>query len=273
MIRAEPSIHIAQTFHSQDVAQAALTYQSTILQLVVRLMEDEQSPEILHALRTHCRRLQAILQLCGEARDARVLARGVQRLSKLRASHVFKQYLLTIDASQADVALADARIHKQIQKAREAAAYDALAHVVMAHAVPPTLSGAALLDRLESVRQEHHRRLQRLIEKARDSPTRKRLHALRLRLKTIRYQCECIAPQAGSTHDLLRKMIRLQGLLGRYEELSDFRRWGTQLSETVQKQIRNDWKKARKRARAIPGRLAWLLRALGSRDARLSFGQ
>lgn len=273
MTRAEPSIHSAEGSHSQHVAQAALSYQARVLELVSRLIDGDQSPDVLHDLRTHCRRLQAILQLCGKARDVRVLARGVQRLSKLRAWHVFKQYLLAIDASQADVALVDARIHKQIQKIREAAAYEALAQVVMVHAIPCTLSEAALLDRLEVVRQEHLRRVRRLIEAARDSPKRKHLHALRLRLKTIRYQCECVAPQAGSTHDLLRKMIRLQGLLGRYEELSDFRRWGTQLSETVQKQIRNDWKKARKRARAIPGRLAWLLRALGSRDARLSFGQ
>ena len=45
-----------------------------------------------------------------------------------------------------------------------------------------------LLNRPELVRCDHQRRLERLIKTTREAPNRKRLHALRLRIKTIRYQ-------------------------------------------------------------------------------------
>ncbi len=273
MIRAERSIHTREGFHSQHLAQTALAYQAHILQLVSRLMEKDQSPDVLHALRTHCRRLQAILQLFGDERHARLLARRVQRLSKLRAMHVFKQYLTTISAPLQDMARVKMRIQTQRHKIEQARAYDALAQVVMAHAIPPTLSEQALLEQRETVRQDHLRRVRRLIEAAQDSPKRKRLHALRLEIKTIRYQLECCAREENQPNRLLRKMIRLQGLLGRYEELADFRRWGRRLSGAVQDQIKRDWKKSRKRARAVPDHLSWLLRALGSRDLWLPCGQ
>jgi hypothetical protein len=123
-----------------------------------------------------------------------------------------------------------------------------------------------LLNRLELVRCDHQRRLERLIKTTREAPNRKRLHALRLRIKTIRYQREWLESQTVQPQPFLKKLIRLQALLGRYEELADFRRWGKRLSRRVQKRIRKDWKTSRARAKAVPKTLGWLRRAIGAED-------
>jgi len=230
-------------------------------------MSEEEPPEVVHAIRTHMRRLQALLELYGDADHARLMARNVRRLSKLRALQVFRQYLIAIDACPSDLALVDARIHKQVQKLRQAEAYEKIAQAVRDYAIPSaTEPDLFLLERLESVRHGHRQRCRRLIEAARDSPTRKRLHALRLRLKTIRYQREWFEQQTDPHRAYQKKIIRLQGLLGTYEELADFRRWGKRLSAVVQDRIKKDWKKSRKRARAVPGDLSWLRRALGNKN-------
>lgn len=267
MKHSEASIHTGRTSHTQQLNQKALTYQSTVLQLIVRLIDEEEPAEVVHALRTHMRRLQALLELYGDAENAHLMARCVRRLSKLRALQVFRQYLVKIDAFQSDLALVDERIHKQVQKLRQAEAYEKIAQTVREQVIPSaTESDAWLVERLDSVRHDHQRRLRRLIEAARNSPTRKRLHALRLRLKTIRYQREWFAQQTVPNQTFLKRLIRLQGLLGAYEELADFRRWGKRLSTIVQDQIKKDWKKSRKRARAASEDLSWLRRALGTRD-------
>lgn len=267
MKHSEASIHTGRTSHTQQLNQKALAYQSTVLQLIARLIDEEEPAEVVHAIRTHIRRLQALLELYGDAENAHLMARCVRRLSKLRALQVFRQYLVKIDAFQSDLALVDARIHKQVQKLRQAEAYERIAQTVREQVIPSaTESDAWLLERLDSVRHDHQRRLRRLIEAARDCPTRKRLHALRLRLKTIRYQREWFEQQTDQHRACQKKIIRLQGLLGTYEELADFRRWGKRLSTMAQDRIRKDWKKSRKRARAVPGDLSWLRRALGNKN-------
>jgi CHAD domain-containing protein len=97
-----------------------------------------------------------------------------------------------------------------------------------------------------------------------EKPRRKRLHALRLALKTIRYQTEWLPGQAATKQDGLKRIKQVQALLGRYEEMADFRRWGKRLNLTVQARIERDWKRARRRARRVPEELAWLLDALAA---------
>ena len=70
--------------------------------------------------------------------------------------------------------------------------------------------------------------------------------------------------RSGAKEDLLRRIKAVQALLGRYEELAEFKRWGKDLSVVMQERIRKDWRKARRRARGVPGDLAWLMDALVS---------
>ena len=183
---------------------------------------------MVHALRTHCRRLQALLEIYGLMRNARLIARGVRRLSKLRALQVFRQYLVTIDAPEMIL-----RRWTRGLRSR-GSGLGTLWPMTRSDAgrnqACTTVDGVSdlfLLNRLELVRCDHQRRLERLIKTTREAPNRKRLHAPRLRIKTIRYQREWLESQTVQPQPFLKKLIRLQALLGRYEELADFRRWGS----------------------------------------------
>lgn len=60
---------------------------------------------------------------------------------------------------------------------------------------------------------------------------------------------------------MIETIKQVQALLGRYEEMADFRRWGKKLNLTVQARIERDWKRACRRARRVPEELRWLLDA------------
>lgn len=274
MKRSRRPIHTVPVSPSQDLARTAAAYQATVLGLVRQLAAGDRHADTVHALRTHCRKLQALLELSGDARRASAMARAVRRLSKLRALQVFRQYLLKIDASESDVATVEARIVKREQKLICTRAYDKIEQVVWKQALPaiPSL-GHSLTGRLDFLRHEHERRLNSLSNAASKGPRRKRLHELRLALKTIRYQIEWLPGLAGPKQMTLKKIKRVQALLGRYEELADFKCWGERLNPTVQVRIRKDWKRARKRARAVPCDLSWLVDAMASGHLWVGVGQ
>ncbi|MCI1278784.1 MAG: CHAD domain-containing protein [Nitrospira sp.] len=228
-------------------------------------MAGEGSAETIHSIRTHCRRLQAVLELCDDHDRAAVMAQAVSRLSRLRASHVFREYLMKIEAPESDIMAAEVWIAGREHKLVRAQAYHKIEQVVWKQAIPLiTPAGLSLKRRLEVLRHEHERALSQLLEKASEKPRRKRLHALRLRLKTIRYQTEWLPERAAIKHDVVNRIKQVQALLGRYEELADFRRWGKRLNLTVQARIERDWKRARRRARRVPGELGWLPDVLAS---------
>lgn len=258
-------IHTAPSRSSQGLARTAARYQATVLRLVRQLMAGHGHPDTVHAIRTHCRRLQALLELCGDGKRATVMAQSVRRLSKLRALQVFRQYLIKIDAPQSDLDAVDAWIIQREQKLSRTQAYYKIEQAVWKQALPTIAPpNRSLSGRLEILCHEHERRLERLIKAAADEPRRKRLHALRLALKTIRYQTEWLPGRPEPKQALLKRIKQVQALLGRYEELADFRRWGKDLDVTVQARIQKDWKRARRRARAVPENLAWLVDALAS---------
>lgn len=265
MPRSTPTIHTDSHRGSQDVAGTATRYQETMLELVRRLQEGKSQPDLVHAFRTHCRRLQALLELCGDSTRAQVMAKNVRRLSKLRALQVFHQYLIKIEAPQEDLYEVDAWIRKKELKLQHAQAYQQIEQALWKHALPTlTHLNHSLRNRLDVLRHAHEKNLSCLIEAALDNPRRKRLHALRLVLKTIRYQTEWLPGRRESKRALVQRVKRIQAVLGRYEELADFRRWGNKLDVTVQARIQQDWKRARKRARAVPMELSWLVDAIAS---------
>ena len=257
--------HILPQLLSQGVLGSVASNKDTVLQLLREVTMGRERVDSIHAIRTHCRRLQALLELCGEAKRAREVADGVSRLSRLRALQVFRQYLVRCDATQKDLTLVDDRVAKQSRKLTRTEAYQKIERVVSKLSIHGIASPLDVGSRLiEARRHAHERQLKELIVAASDKPRRKRLHALRLALKTIRYQTEWLPARTVATHDLLSRLKRVQTILGRYEELADFRRWGKTLSRPVQQRISKDWKRARKRARYVPDTLQWLLDALAS---------
>ncbi|MCC2643638.1 MAG: uncharacterized protein K0S45_4051, partial [Nitrospira sp.] len=196
---------------------------------------------------------------------AAVMAENVRRLSKLRALQVFLQYLEKIEAPQAEMRAVQAWIAKNDQKLRRKQTYRQIEQAVWKHAFPTIAQdGLSLHGRLELLRHVHLHDLERMMEAASEKPRRKRLHALRLALKTVRYQTEWLPGRPEPKQELVKRIKQVQALLGRYEELADFRCWGKELGMSVRPRIRKDWKRARKRARAVPTDLNWLVDALAS---------
>jgi len=265
MRKPRSPIHTAPPTFGQDVVQAAAAYQATVLRLIRHAMAGDGTADTIHSIRTHCRRLQAVLELCNNRDRAAMMARTVSRLSRLRALQVFRQYLMKIEAPESDITAVEAWIVEREHKLTRAQTYRKIEQAVWKQALPMiTPPGLSLKHRLEVLRHEHERLLSRLIEKALEKPRRKRLHALRLALKTIRYQTEWLPGQAAAKQDGLKRIKQVQALLGRYEEMADFRRWGKRLNLTVQARIERDWKRARRRARRVPEELSWLLDALAA---------
>ena len=250
MRKSRSPIHTAPPGFGQDVVQAAAAYQATVLRLTRHAMAGDGTADTIHSIRTHCRRLQALLELCNNRDRAAVMARTVSRLSRLRALQVFRQYLMKIEAPESDIIAVEAWIVEREHKLTRAQTYRKIEQAVWKQALPMiTPPDLSLKSRLEVLRHEHERVLSRLIEKAMEKPRRTRLHALRLALKTIRYQTEWLPGQAATKQDGLKRIKQVQALLGRYEEMADFRRWGKRLNLTVQARIERDWKRARRRAR------------------------
>jgi len=250
---------------SQGLPKAAADYRRTVLRLLRRLETGDCRAADVHTIRTHCRRLQALSELCGDDEQAAVMAESVSRLSTLRALQVFQRYLENIDAPHADRAVLLAWTMKKIRALQRKQVYGRIAQVVTHHRLPAmTGPGRSLLDRFEVLRREQAQALERLIEAALEKPRRPCLHALRLRLKTVRYQSEWLPGRSGTRQQFVKRIKKVQTLLGRYEELADFRRWAKELDMTVQRRIRKDWKRARTRARRVPADLAWVVETLAS---------
>lgn len=259
------SIHTGPQSPTQGLLTMAASSHTTVLHLLRQAIAGREHADTIHAIRTHCRRLQALLELYGEAKRARAVAACVGRLSKLRALQVFRQYVIRCHAGRKDVAVVDGRLTKQIRKLNHTEAYRRIEQVVSTQALPAILSPPQSWNRrLDELRQEHECALKQLIAAASDKPRRKRLHALRLALKTIRYQTEWLPGRTAAKEEMLSQLKRVQSLLGKYEELADFHRWGKKLSLPVRKRMKKDWKRARKRARHVPGTMSWLLDALAS---------
>ena len=259
------SIHTGPQSPTQGLLTMAAFSHATVLHLLRQAIAGREHADTIHAIRTHCRRLQALLELYGEAKRARAVAACVRRLSKLRALQVFRQYVIRCHAGRKDVAVVDGRLTKQIRKLNHTEAYRRIEQVVSTQALPAILSPPQSWNRrLDELRHEHECALKQLIAAASDKPRRKRLHALRLALKTIRYQTEWLPGRTAAKEEMLSQLKRVQSLLGKYEELADFHRWGKKLSLPVRKRMKKDWKRARKRARHVPGTMSWLLDALAS---------
>ena len=252
---------------SQELIRTAAAYRATVLKLTRRMIDGQRSADTVHAIRTHCRRLQALLELCGHEAHAVVMAESVGRLSKLRALQVFQQYLAKIEASQANVDTVEGWIVTRDEKLRNMQVYHKIEGAVCKHAIPTHMRLKHLSSkRLEVLRHMHEKNLAGLISAASDKPRRKRLHALRLALKTLRYQTEWLPGRHGSKKALAERLKKVQTVLGRYEEMADFRRWGKALDLKVQSRIQRDWKRSRTRARAVPMELTWVVDALASGD-------
>jgi CHAD domain-containing protein len=97
--------------------------------------------------------------------------------------------------------------------------------------------------------------LRALIAEASTRPRRQVLHALRLRLKTIRYQEEWVGGTSRRDRPLLRLLKRAQTVLGDYEDRVQFRKLAGHLSKRTRRRAKRDWRRAKKKARRLAPQL------------------
>ena len=232
-------------------------------QALTRLAEGDAAPETLHRLRTNLRRLQAYLELIGNEADAGLVGRCVSKLSPLRTLHVFHQHLLRTGAPKEDLGKVQVLVQHARGRLLERKAYKKIERQLWS-IVFPLIPGDQdwLLNRLEVLRQVHLNDLEQLLQAVLEKPRRKRLHALRLKVKTIRYQEEWLHARGGSHAHFLKRLKGVQKRLGRYEELAEFRKLAKTLDLDSSPLILKEWRRARKRARTLPQQLGWMVETL-----------
>jgi CHAD domain-containing protein len=234
------------------------------------LSAGDDRPKTLHRLRTHLRRLQAYLELVGEVSNARIIAKCVSRLSRLRTLHVFERYLVSLKAPRSDLRLIRKRIRTRQAKLQSLDVYRTIERRVQRHAIPPTPGNQGWMrERLLDLRQANGQALGELIAHAQAKPRRKRLHALRLKIKSIRYQEEWALGQQEERPDLVGWLKHAQSVLGEYEERTQFRKLADKIGLQSLPRIEKDWRVARKKARALPDHLADLAGTMAPRSLRL----
>jgi hypothetical protein len=231
-------------------------YDRTARQALRSLANDDDSPKTLHHLRTHLRRLQAYLDLSGGVRQAEILSSCVSELSRLRTLHVFEEYLKGTGARRKDIDEIRRRIAATVEKIRRRRLYEKMVSRLNGLQIPPSPSAPHWLQqRLRSVRLGHVEALRELMAASSKRPRRRVLHALRLRLKTIRYQEEWAASKSRRDRTLLSQLKRAQTVLGDYEDRVQFRKLAGDLSGRTRTRVKKDWRRARKKARRLASRL------------------
>jgi CHAD domain-containing protein len=248
----------------------AARYRAVVFHALERLSQGDDRSKTLHRLRTHLRRLQAYLELVGEASNAKVMADCVSRLSPLRTLHVFERYLSRADAPRSDLRLVRKRIRKRLARLRRRQVYREIDRLVREHALPPTPTLVGwMANRLAELRQANMDGLRTLVQEAQAKPKRKRLHQLRLKIKSVRYQEEWALGRPGERPDMVGWLKHAQSVLGEYEERAQFRRLARKLALKSVARVEQDWRRARKRARVLPAHLAELLEGIARGRVRL----
>lgn len=254
----------------KETHEWAARCQSVVLRALDSLLAGQSRQKTLHRLRTHLRRLQAYLELVGEDRNAQIMAKCVSRLSSLRTLQVFERYLTQLGAPNSDVRKIKDCIQRRRAKLDRKQVYSKIGRRVRRHALLPTqVSANWMAERMERLRQEHAKTLQELIAKGMSNPRRKTLHALRLKIKSIRYQEEWALSQAYAKPNLVSWLERAQSVLGDYEERAQFRKLARALDLKSYPTIAKDRRRARTGARALPGQLTEIIEALAGRRLRL----
>jgi CHAD domain-containing protein len=241
-----------------------------VLHNLESLSNGDTQPETLHRLRTHLRRLQAYLELVGEEANAEIIANCVAHFSPLRTLQVLEAHLNRSAAPDADLHAVRERIEAKRLRLERKHVYREVERLVRRHAVPPIPGGPLWMgQRMSHLRELNRVTLRDLALQAAEDPRRKTLHQLRLKIKSARYQEEWALHEPYARPETVAWLKRAQRVLGEYEERGQFRRIARRLGLVSGKLIERDWRKARKRARALPAQLIEKLKVPAPSGLRL----
>jgi CHAD domain-containing protein len=243
---------------------------STALSSLAALGAGDSRPKTLHRVRTELRRLQAFLDLIGETERSGRIADCVSSLSSLRTLQVFEKYLASVHAAKQDRRRVGRRVAKLLDKLRRKQVYRSVQAQVKTETTGlPPQSDDWMAARFRLLRDQQAEALADQLDMATARPRRRTLHALRLRIKAVRYQEELALLYPFGNPDVVSRLKAAQTVLGEYEERAEFRKLARDLRLSCRKRLKKDWRRARKRARLVPGELSDLPTALT--DERILF--
>lgn len=253
---------------ARTVEARLVHFQRIVLKTLDRLAAGDGRPKTLHRLRTHLRRLQAFYDMIEQPDRAEVVGDCVSRLSKLRSFHVFHRFLQDHDGPRSDLRMIRSRIRTEEKTLRRSERYHAIQESVRIHpSYPHEMVKPWSASRVALLRRGQEATLRRLLEEARADPRRKRLHALRLAVKTARHQEEWFLDQPYGRARLVKRLKKAQRVLGRYGELVQFRKLARKLRLKSHGTIVKACRRSQKPARALLPKLLRSLTDIGERPS------
>ena len=172
---------------------------------------------------------------------------------------MFEQWLVRQQAAASDLRI----IREAIRDETERHVKEKTFHLI--RATVETLGGRARKPapvHAKQVWNRHRATVTRLLRDAKAHPKRKRLHALRLALKQLRYRLEWTVPQTARQRRVIFQLKKAQRCLGAYEELAAFRKLANQFKMKSRPDIVTAWRHARKNARRLSAATGRLRRSL-----------
>ena len=246
---------VPQEIRGESFKARAARYRQRCL-TYAKALEKTFDPDTVHKLRINVRRLQSYAEFLERAEDAKRLGRAVSWFSHLRALNELHRYLRDNDAATKDIRRVEKEIRKEKQEIRKSGRLKKLTSL-LGHITPESLGRPPefVRNRLERLQVENRAVMDRELQKLSSKPSRKELHCLRLRIKSLRYQQEIAVEMRWGNPQTVKALKRLQHLLGDFTDLAQFARVAKQFHLCCRDRIKKDRRRSLKRARRVVLRL------------------
>lgn len=246
----EPQQTRAESFKAR-----AARYRLRCLAYAKRL-EKAFDPDTVHNLRINLRRLQSYAEFLEHVEAAKRLGRAVSWFSHLRALNELHRYLCRNDAATKDIRRVEKEIRKEKKEIRTSGRLKTLISL-LGHITPESLTRPPefVRNRLERLHVDNRTVLDEALQQLSSKPTRKELHRLRLRIKSLRYRQEIAVEMHWGNPQTVKALKRLQRLLGEYTDLAQFAGLAKQFHLRCRDRIKKDRRRSLKHARRAVLRL------------------
>jgi len=221
-----------------------------------KALEKSFGPDTVHKLRINLRRVQSYAEFLEHVEAVKRLGRAVSWFSYLRALNELHRYLRRNDAATKDIRRVEKEIRKEKKEIRKSGRLKTvtslLGHTTLESlARPPEF----VRNRLERLHVENRTVIDGALQKLSSKPTRKELHRLRLRIKSLRYRQEIAVEMHWGNPQSVKALKRLQHLLGAYTDLAQFAGLAKQFHLRCRNKIKKDRRRSLKRVRRAVLRL------------------
>jgi CHAD domain-containing protein len=238
-----------QAIHGESFKARAARYRLRCLAYATNL-KNNLDPDTVHKLRINLRRVQSYAEFLEHVTVAKHLGGAVAWFSHLRALNEFHRYLRRNEAAAKDIRRVEKEIRKEKKEIKKSGHLTTLISL-LARITPESLArpAAFVRSRLERLHVENRAVIEGALKKLSAKPSRKELHRLRLRIKSLRYRQEIAVEMHWGNPQTVGALKRLQNLLGEYTDLAQFSGLAKQLHLRCRDKIKKDRRRSLKRVR------------------------